>query len=144
MLNSNGTHARLQPAAGSLTEILAATSRLAEVLGTPAEPLELSVRHGGLDLRLTLSIRPIAGSVQEASYRTALPEDFSPSGAGLRRVHRKLLEKATAEPVPTKKLVHLAGYKENTYARDAVTYLCRLGLLVRTPDGVRQGASIET
>ena len=63
--------------------------------------------------------------------------------APLRRIHRKLLEKAGADPIPVKKLIALAGYEPNTYGREAVTYLCRLGYLERTPDGVRRGARAE-
>jgi hypothetical protein len=61
----------------------------------------------------------------------------------LRRIHRQLLAKASATPVPTKKLIALAGYPVNTYSRDAVTQLCRAGLLVRTPDGVRLPAGSQ-
>lgn len=57
----------------------------------------------------------------------------------LRRVHRKILEKATPEPVPTKRLIALAGYAVNAWSRDAVTELCRAGYLEQTPDGVRAG-----
>jgi hypothetical protein len=55
----------------------------------------------------------------------------------MRRIHRKILATATAEPVPAKVLLRQAGYDPNTYGREAVTYLTRFGLLIRTPDGVR-------
>lgn len=54
----------------------------------------------------------------------------------LRRIHHKLLEKATLEPMATKRLIQLAGYEVNTYSRDAVTFLVRYGYLQRVPEGV--------
>jgi hypothetical protein len=51
--------------------------------------------------------------------------------ADLKRIHRRLLEHATREPVTSRKLITAAGYKFNAYSRGALTYLCRHGLLVR-------------
>jgi hypothetical protein len=67
----------------------------------------------------------------------AVQPSAPPSGNGLKRVHMQLLAKATQAPIPTKQLIRAAGYDPNSYARDAVTYLCRNGYLERTPDGVR-------
>ena len=76
------------------------------------------------------------------AIRTVLGDDVD-AAAKLTRIHHKLLEKATLEPVSAKKLIKLAGYKYNTYARDAITDLCRHGLLVRLPDGLRRPASSQ-
>lgn len=53
----------------------------------------------------------------------------------LTRVHRRLIEHATTAPVTARALVRKAGYKLNSYSRSALTYLCRCGLIVHTPDG---------
>jgi hypothetical protein len=106
----------------------------------PTFPVRLKVRDAvGHEAELTF------GRNEVAPRGSALPTplDPPPQGgreqlAGLRRVHRKLLEKATSDPIPTKKLITSAGYAVNTYSRDAVTHLCRAGLLLRTPDGIRR------
>lgn len=68
------------------------------------------------------------------------PGAAPPNGRALsrkhRRVHRKILEKATPQPTPAKVLIKLAGYKLNTYARDAITDLVRDGYLIRLPEGL--------
>ncbi len=63
-------------------------------------------------------------------------ENRGKPGIDLKHVHRQLLKHATAEPVPAKKLIVLAGYKHNSYARGAVAELLRAGLLRRVPGGV--------
>lgn len=63
----------------------------------------------------------------------------APRAGPLRQVHRRLLAAATGRPVPAKVLVKLAGYAYSARSREAVTQLCRWGLLVRTPDGLIPG-----
>jgi hypothetical protein len=79
-------------------------------------------------LLLPESTRPVLGPA---------PAESPAPPPKLRRIHHRLLAKASATPVPAKKLIALAGYCVNTYSRDAVTQLCRAGLLLRTPDGIR-------
>jgi hypothetical protein len=69
----------------------------------------------------------------------APPAPTSPHGnasPALKRIHRMLLAQASlTEPAPAKALISRAGYKDNSYSWDAITYLARQRLLVRTPDG---------
>lgn len=55
----------------------------------------------------------------------------------LARIHQKLLNAATTTPTPTKALIRQAGYPVSSYSRQAVTELCRRGLLARVPEGIR-------
>jgi len=54
----------------------------------------------------------------------------------LRRVEQAALKAADAKPLPVKALARKAGYRPGSYFSDAITHLCRLGKLVRLPDGV--------
>jgi hypothetical protein len=76
-------------------------------------------------------------AAQEPVPGPAPPGRAVSASAVLRQVHRKLLAKATERPTPAKQLIRAAGYPYNSYSREAVTRLCRQGLLLRTPDGVR-------
>jgi hypothetical protein len=56
----------------------------------------------------------------------------------LRPVEEKALHAAEDTPLPVKALARKAGYRPGSYFSEAVTQLCRLGKLVRVPDGVRR------
>ena len=58
----------------------------------------------------------------------------------LRRVEQRALDAAESEPLPVKVLARKARYRPGSYFSNAVTQLCRLGKLVRVPDGVRRAA----
>jgi hypothetical protein len=57
----------------------------------------------------------------------------------LRRVHLKLLEKAGAEPIPTKALIRAAGYAVNGWSRGQVSFLAAEGYLEYVNGCVRLG-----
>lgn len=93
-----------------------------------------------LDLRITRlgiqGVLPFEPAAQPA--RNGRPPGPRPplGQPNLKRIHRKILEKASAtEPIPAKVLIARAGYKENSYSWGAITYLARHRLLQRTPDG---------
>jgi hypothetical protein len=54
----------------------------------------------------------------------------------LRPVEQAALDAAEAKPLPVKALARKAGYRPGSYFSEAVTHLCRLGRLVRLPEGV--------
>jgi hypothetical protein len=56
----------------------------------------------------------------------------------LRPVERAALEAAENVPLPVKVLARKAGYRPGSYFSNAITQLCRLGKLVRVPDGLRR------
>lgn len=87
-----------------------------------------------LDLRVTrLGIQGTLPFVPPAEP-PRVPPVAGPVKLG--RIHRKILEKASpTDPRPAKKLIHDAGYEENSYSWAAITYLSRHRLLMRTPDG---------
>jgi hypothetical protein len=58
------------------------------------------------------------------------------AGPRFRTVEQAALDAAEKEPIPVKALARKAGYKAGSYFSEAVTHLCRLGMLTRTPDGV--------
>jgi hypothetical protein len=69
-----------------------------------------------------------------------------PTDAGPRTIERSLskvelaaLNAADKAPVTVKALAFRAGYKPGSYFSAAVTKLCRLGELIRVPDGVCRG-----
>jgi hypothetical protein len=64
------------------------------------------------------------------------PPEGSQPPRPLKHIHRQLLKHATAEPIPAKRLIGLAGYKHNSYARGAIADLLRLGMLRRLEGGV--------
>lgn len=110
----------------------------------PSFPLHLTIQDGHNDRLLVdfsrqeLSLLNLVNTQPSHVGNGASPATPQPPPADvpLRRVHRKILEKAGTVPMPTKQLVRLAGYSVNAWSRDAVTFLCRQGLLVQTPDGV--------
>lgn len=57
----------------------------------------------------------------------------------LRHVEQAAFNAAEEEPLSVKALARKAGYKPGSYFSEAVTHLCRLGKLVRVPDGVQRG-----
>jgi hypothetical protein len=57
-----------------------------------------------------------------------------------RPVERAAFDAAEDNPISVKALARKAGYKPGSYFSEAVTHLCRLGKLVRGPDGVQRGA----
>jgi hypothetical protein len=56
----------------------------------------------------------------------------------LRRVEQAAFDAAADKPIPVKALARKAGYRPGSYFSEAITHLCRLGKLVRLPDGVRR------
>jgi len=56
----------------------------------------------------------------------------------LRPVEQAALDAAEREPLPVKALARKAGYRPGSYFSNAITQLCRLGKLVRVPDGLRR------
>ena len=75
------------------------------------------------------------GEQQNPPKRSGVPA--GPNGTPrLRRVHQMILSKASAtEPRTAKELIRAAGYSDNSYAWEAITFLARAKLLLRTPDG---------
>ena len=68
-----------------------------------------------------------------------------PNDEGTGAVERRLspveqaaLTASLDKPLSVKKLARLAGYKAGSHFSAAVTQLCRMGKLVRVPDGVRR------
>jgi hypothetical protein len=57
-----------------------------------------------------------------------------------RPVEQAALDAADDKPKPVKALAIKAGYKPGSYFSEAVTHLCRIGMLVRLPEGVCRGA----
>jgi hypothetical protein len=57
-----------------------------------------------------------------------------------RPVEQAAFDASEDQPISVKALARKAGYKPGSYFSEAVTHLCRLGKLVRVPDGVRRGA----
>ena len=57
-----------------------------------------------------------------------------------RPVEQAAFNAADDKPMPVKALARKAGYKPGSYFSEAVTHLCRLGMLVRVPDGVVRGS----
>ena len=53
-------------------------------------------------------------------------------------VENAALHAALDKPLSVKKLARLAGYRAGSHFSAAVTQLCRMGKLVRVPDGVRR------
>ncbi len=73
---------------------------------------------------------PVIGEIPMQAI--AIPADAPKLG----RIHRKILEHTSPiEPLPAKKLLSLAGYKDNSYGWQAITFLARARLIIRTPDG---------
>lgn len=109
----------------------------------PDQSAEVVVASEDYELRLTVCRRhrglftPPADEAPVAVPHHNGKSAAVPSGNGLKRIHRKIVEKATDTPVPAKALLKAAGYEANTYGRDAITYLTRAGILQRTPDGIR-------
>lgn len=102
-------------------------------------PIHVHTSSEGFELTLTIVAVPRRGCAAakpgESCKAEASPAP-KPSTERLCQVHKKLLSKADpVTPKTAKRLIAEAGYKDNTYARDAITYLCRLRLLIRTPDG---------
>jgi hypothetical protein len=58
----------------------------------------------------------------------------------LRRVEQRALNAAENAPYPVKELARRAGYRPGSYFSNAITQLCRLGKLVRLPDGLRRAS----
>jgi hypothetical protein len=56
----------------------------------------------------------------------------------LRKIEQAALDAAEEQPLPVKALARKAGYRPGSYFSEAVTHLCRIGKLVRLPDGVRR------
>ena len=56
----------------------------------------------------------------------------------LRPVEEAALAAAGDRPLSVKALARKAGYKMGSHFSDAVTQLCRLGKLLRVPDGVQR------
>jgi hypothetical protein len=56
----------------------------------------------------------------------------------LRKIEQAALNAAEEQPLPVKALARKAGYRPGSYFSEAVTHLCRIGKLVRVPDGVRR------
>lgn len=107
-----------------------------DAVGAPSFPtVSTSVVVDGvtasLDLRRdTPTSIPVVG---EIPMRAIVVPAGTPK---LGRIHRKILEKTSpTEAMPAKKLLSLAGYKDNSYGWEAITFLARARLIVRTPDG---------
>src|SRR5262249_22209898 len=96
--------------------------------------LSLQLQTEGGSLRL--SVTP-AGVPTTAPAGT--PASVQSLSSPLPRMYRRLVEDATPEPVPCRKSIALAGYCVHSDSRGAVTALCRMGLLQRTPDGIIRG-----
>jgi len=56
----------------------------------------------------------------------------------LRPVEQAAFDAAGDKPLAVKALARKAGYKPGSYFSQAVTNLCRLGRLIRLPDGVQR------
>jgi hypothetical protein len=107
---------------------------LADSFGAPPMPEDDDLRQRLLEALAPLLPRLIQPVVQPKTVQpqaNAAPDHFK-----LRRIHQRLLAVAKPIPLPAKKLISLAGYSVNTYSRQAVTQLCRAGLLIRTADGI--------
>lgn len=127
----------------------------------PLEPLlipfEMSRSDGNLVIEVRIRNSSTSGSPQPRPMNSRQQNDDDadlPVGSSrrngnghdfrLRRIHRKLLDKApaaTAEPISAKRLIALAGYPHNSYSLSAVTQLTRARLLVRTADGYTRSCS---
>ena len=94
----------------------------------------VTVRLEGLRVLVTVTVGPIGGAAdgRPAAIITASAESVAP--LELKRIHRKLLEKATTMPVKARTLILAAGYKDNTFSRRMVSELVRAGLLIRDLD----------
>lgn len=97
------------------------------------EPITISRANERTTLTLTIKhndsvgAKPIVAKIEAAQASPALK---------LGRIHRKILEKASpTEAIPAKRLIALAGYKDNSYSWEAITHLSRARLILRTPDG---------
>lgn len=119
-------------ALGHLTNLLAELDDVDIPNGTRT----VEVKRGNKRFNLCLLIAP--AGVADAPTVLPVPAGYSRPAPGVKlgRIHRKLLEKASpTDPLPAKRLISLAGYKDNSYSWDAITYLARQRLLLRTPDG---------
>jgi hypothetical protein len=69
------------------------------------------------------------------------PTEIGPGAVDrrFRPVEQAAFDAAEDMPISVKTLARKAGYKPGSYFSEAVTHLCRLGKLVRVPDGVRRG-----
>jgi|SRR5262245_38545052 len=74
--------------------------------------------------------------------RRLRPKEEEPNAVErrFRPVERAAFNAADDQPIPVKALARKAGYKAGSYFSEAVTHLCRLGMLVRVPDGVVRGS----
>jgi hypothetical protein len=57
-----------------------------------------------------------------------------------RLVEQAAFQAADDKPIPVKALARKAGYKPGSYFSEAVTHLCRIGMLMRLPEGVCRSA----
>jgi hypothetical protein len=76
---------------------------------------------------------------EEKGRQAYRPRPVDPAPAVVprfRRVEQAALDAADDKPMPVKALANKAGYKSGSYFSEAVTHLCRLGMLTRTPDGI--------